>query len=359
MADEFKEYLSIANQSLLFCEILKIQPIPETTKPVSPIFTAGKFNKKDVTNLLGTVNIPHSKPEKRKLKAMKEESVQMEFSENDFEQSIEKLRLKQRLSLSPSVTKVGEYSVQGVFNLNYVLVDKLGRLWVSDNFGHIVQTYLQGNLIKSTRTIGKSKYTVTQDEDLIITDTYKNVIYKITPDEKSSEFLKTEDWTPFSLHSSRINGDILVAMRKRPRAKITRYNKKGEEIQHIQRDNQGQELYGYPHYITENKNGDICTSDYNKEAVVVVNNLGQYRFSHIGYGSEFRPCGICTDVLSHILVCDSISNSIHLLDQDGGFLSVINSPEVSWPRDVCVDDENNLYVGQFLTNTVAVFKYLQ
>ena len=73
------------------------------------------------------------------------------------------------------------------------------------------------------------------------------------------------------------------------------------------------------------------------------------------------PYGICTDVLGHILMCDYISNTVDLLDQDGGFLSFILSPQqrVTSPLGVCVDDENNLYVGQFGTNTLTVYKFLQ
>ena len=150
-------------------------------------------------------------------------------------------------------------------------------------------------------------------------------------------------------------------MVKDKEAKVTRYSKTGKEIQNIQRDNQGQGLYSDPHYITENINGDICTSDIRNDKVVVVNKSGQHRFSYTGKRSEFYPCGICTDVLGHILVCDSHSNTVHLLNQDGGFLSVILSSQqgIQFPRGVCVDEENNLYVGQYLNNTVTVYKYLQ
>ena len=188
------------------------------------------------------------------------------------------------------------------------------------------------------------------------------MIFRITPDRKITEFIKTGNWRPISVHSSRINGDILVGMYKDGEAKVTRYSKSGKEIQNIQRDNQGQGLYRIPHYITENINGDICTSDKNN-AVVVVNKSGQHRFYYTGQRSQFYPCGICTDVLSHILVCHGsfMSGTIHLLDQDGAFLSSILSPHqgIELPRGVCVDDENNLYVGQYGTNTVTVYKYLQ
>ena len=87
---------------------------------------------------------------------------------------------------------------------------------------------------------------------------------------------------------------------------------------------------------------------------------GQYRFSYTGQGSGLRPIGICTDVLGHILVCDDVSRTVHLLDQDGGFLSVILSKQgIKNPLGLCVDNENNLFVGQYVTNTVTVYKHVK
>nr|XP_022297079.1 uncharacterized protein LOC111106631 [Crassostrea virginica] len=362
MSDEFQEYLSTTNQKLLFAKTLKIHPIPETPKPVPPAFTAGRFSKDDITKLLGKVNIPSTKPEKRKIQPMEAESAHMKSTEKQLEQSKKKSDIKQTMSLSSSVTKVREYSVPGVDSVWHISVDKSGRLWASDEKGNLVQTDLQGNLLRKIKTSGKGQgyHTATQDGDLIYTDKDKKVIYRMTPDKKITEFIKTGDWAPNTIHSSRINGDILVGMFKDKEAKVTRYSKSGKEIQNIQRDNKGQDLYIYTYYIKENINGDICTSDINKQEVVVVNKSGQHRFSYTGQGSMFGPCGICTDVLGHILVCDGVSDTVDLLDQDGRFLSFILSSQrgIKPPRGVCVDDENNLYVGQ-LTNTVKVYKYLQ
>ncbi|XP_078310568.1 uncharacterized protein LOC144618442 [Crassostrea virginica] len=363
MSDEFQQYLSLTNQKLLFSETLTIKTIPETTKPVLPVFTGGKFSKDDISKLLGRVNVPNTEPEKRKIQPMEAESTHMKSSEKQLEQSKEKSDVKKTLSLSSSVTKVREYSVPGIKSALHVSVDQSGRLWVGDNKGNLVQTDLQGNLLQKIQTSGRYEgyHTATQDGDLIYSDKDKRVIFRITPDRRITEFIKTGDWSPVSVHSSRINGDILVGMIKDREDKVTRYSKAGKEIQNIQRDNQGQELYEYPHYITENINGDICTSDCNKRAVVVVNKSGHHRFSYTGQGSLFLPYGICTDVLGHILVCDCYSNIVHLLDQDGGFLSVILSPQqgIKYPRGVYVDEENNLYVGQAVNTTLTVYKYLQ
>ena len=372
MSDEFQQHLSLANQKLIFSETLKIKTIPETTRPVPPVFIPSQFNKDDVTKILGKVNVQDIKPEKRKIQPMEAVTTHMKSTEKQLEQSTEKSDMKQ--TLSSSVTKVREHSVPGVGSVFHVSVEKSGRVWVSDSIGNLVQTDLQGKQLQKIQTSGyreEGYHTATQDGDLIYTDKDNKVIYRITPDRKITEFIETGDRTPLSVHSSRINGDLLVGMVKKRQhsrrrfeimgAKVTRYSKTGKEIQNKQRNNQGQELYRYPHYITENINGDICTSDYDKQAVVVVNKSGQHRFSYTGQGSRFYPWGICTDVLGHILVCDNASSTVHLLDQDGGFLSVILSSQqgIKSPRGVCVDEENNLYVGQYGTNTVSVYKYLQ
>ncbi|XP_052692032.1 uncharacterized protein LOC128170098 [Crassostrea angulata] len=172
--------------------------------------------------------------------------------------------------------------------------------------------------------------------------------------------VRRRDWRPYSIHSSHINGDILVGMHTDGEAKVNRYNKTGTEIQNIQRDNEGQELYRIPFYITENINGDVCVSDFNKHAVVVVDKSGQRRFSYTGQSSTFTPCGIYTDVLGHILVCDDDSNTVHLLNQDGRFLSLLLTQQtgIKYSCSVCVDDDNNLWVGQW-GNIVKVYKYLK
>jgi sugar lactone lactonase YvrE len=78
-----------------------------------------------------------------------------------------------------------------------------------------------------------------------------------------------------------------------------------------------------------------------------------------GQESRFWPDGICTDVLDHILVCDDFSKAVHILDQDGQFLSLLITEQHGQyiPCSLCVDDKNNLYVGQRGTNVVKVCIY--
>nr|XP_034312130.1 uncharacterized protein LOC117684384 [Crassostrea gigas] len=355
LVKQFHDYLCSKDIKTLVSKIttnLKVDPIPETTKPVPAVFTAAQYTKEDVSKLLGRVNVPDTKPEKRKIKPNK--------------------------TLKPTVpTKVKEYTVQGVDSVHHISQGNSSGLWVSDLYGNLVKTDLQGNVLQKIESSCKHGYhTITQGEELIYADRNNKVINRVTQDGTDTEFIETGEWGPISIHSSNITGDILVGMKTKTlvrnrEAKVTRYNKSGKEIQNIEIDEDGQELYSDPHYITENINGDICTSDFNKQAVVVVNKSGQHRFSYTNEASVFRPYSICTDFLGHIiLVCNiphlglfmkAYNYTIHILDQHGQFLSLLLTPgqEIEDPRSLCVDDENNLHVGQWDTNTVTVYKYLQ
>ncbi|XP_065938121.1 tripartite motif-containing protein 5-like [Magallana gigas] len=327
----FYGYLSPSNiEQLTFAlnsENLIIRPIPETSKPVLPVFTAGQHSKEDVAKLLGRLTVPNIKPVNRKIKPMETASTQLKPTGKQRKKDREKSDVKQTLSLSSSVTKVRTYTVPGVNGVYHISLGKSGRLWVSNDFGNLIQTDLQGNQLQKIQASGEYGYhTVTQDGDLIYADKQNKVINTVV------SLIFVGDWKPLSIHSSHINGDIPVGMDKDSKAKVTRYNKTGKEIPNIQRDNKGQ-------------------------TTQVLLQRSEVR----GQRSEFGPYGICTDVLGHILVCDGFSKTVHLLDQYGQFLSLLRTEQqgVKYPRSVFVDDENNLWVGQCLTNTVAVYKYLQ
>lgn len=104
-------------------------------------------------------------------------------------------------------------------------------------------------------------------------------------------------------------------------------------------------------------------SDKEKKALVVVDSFGGHRFDYLGYHSQLSPGGICTDVYRHILVADCHFNnsSIHILDQDGKFLLVLLSTQECENIQflaLCVDDKNNLYVGDE-GKQIKVYKYLK
>lgn len=125
-----------------------------------------------------------------------------------------------------------------------------------------------------------------------------------------------------------------------------------------------QQFFKQPLYITENNNGDVVVSD-NKNAVVVTDCEGKHRFNYIGHppGSRLSPRGICTDSLSHILVVDTNTKSVHMINQDGQFLLYLltnsQSQDIHYISCLSYDVNNSrLWVGSWKKNNVSVYRHI-
>lgn len=161
-----------------------------------------------------------------------------------------------------------------------------------------------------------------------------------------------------------LTGNLLIGMSNEDSncSKIARHHWLGHQLQTIQYDTAGHELYFGPCYITENNNGDVIVSDW-KKGVVVTDNEGRHRFTFTEdpYGYAISPKGICTDPLSHILVC--VLHKVMMLDMDGQFISYILSmpPESMIVTNSLSFDPNThcLWVGSVSSETILVYKYLE
>lgn len=98
-------------------------------------------------------------------------------------------------------------------------------------------------------------------------------------------------------------------------------------------------------------------------AVVVTDREGIHRFSYTGQPPKLQlsPLGICTDALSHILVCDELTHAVQLLDKDGQLLSnlLIKPSGIISPSCLCYDFKTDLlWVGSDVNYSVCLYKYL-
>lgn len=184
---------------------------------------------------------------------------------------------------------------------------------------------------------------VKKDGNLIYTD-YKNktVNKVIITHEKENmhnieKLITLKGWEPLNVCSTS-SDDLLVVMfnKNGKETKGVRYSgclRKQQTIQYSDEKNK-KPLYSscqQNKYISENKNLNICVSDYGACAVVVVDKAGTFRVRYTGVSSNakgslnFRPYGITTDSQSRILTADPDNSCIHILDQDGNFLRYIDS----------------------------------
>ncbi|XP_065929399.1 uncharacterized protein [Magallana gigas] len=244
------------------------------------------------------------------------------------------------------------------------------RVWVSDTENNLILTDTRGDPLHHVKDSqgALGLHTVNSESELIYIDRNYN-INKLSKDmNTTTTIIESTDssWEPLCVYWSPSTGDLLVGMRyiHIKTGKVTRYNKSGQLIQTIQHDNTGRGLCK-PNYITENYNGDVVVSDYDypSGAVVVTERGGRHRFSYTGRpsGSRLEPLGICTDALSHILVCDGDTKTVQMLDQDGQFLShlLTESQEMGEPWSLSYDvNTHRLWVGSQDNNKVCVYRYI-
>eukprot|EP00105_Crassostrea_gigas_P039449 XP_019923597.1 PREDICTED: uncharacterized protein LOC105330315 [Crassostrea gigas] len=257
-------------------------------------------------------------------------------------------------------------TVTGVYRCVHISCVTSDRVWVSDEYKLLLTdtTGVPLHRVKDSCS-GSGLHTVNSESELIYIDRNSN-INKLSKDMKTTTtFIERTDstWEPQCVYWSPSTGDLLVGMYSydTDTAKVTRYNQSGKLTQTIQKDNTGRGLYRKPNYITENNNGDVVVSDYG--AVVVTERGGRHRFSYTGHpsGSGLWPHGICTDALSHILVCDDRTNTVQMINKDGQFLShlLTESQEMGKPWSLSYDvNTHYLWVGSRLHNKVCVYSYI-
>uniref|UniRef100_K1QHB9 Uncharacterized protein n=1 Tax=Magallana gigas TaxID=29159 RepID=K1QHB9_MAGGI len=265
-------------------------------------------------------------------------------------------------------------TVTGVRHCYHISCVTSDRVWVSYR-NNLILTDTTGvplhRVEDSCRDLyGGGLHTVNSESELIYIDRNYN-INKLSKNMKTTTtFIERTDftWGPWCVYWSPSTGDLLVGMYyiHTYTGKVTRYNQSGQLTQTIQHDNTGRGLYSGPRYITENNNGDVVVSDSRSGAVVVTERGGRHRFSYTEppSGLRLQPYGICTDALSHILVCDGKTKTVQMLNKDGQFLLhlLTESQEMGELGSLSYDvNTHHLWVGSGSwcdNNTVVIYRYI-
>lgn len=187
----------------------------------------------------------------------------------------------------------------------------------------------------------------------------------IVREGKISKLLDLSGWIPFGV-TFNADDDLMVCMRREDyqESKVGIFSQ-GKLKKEIQFDETGKPLFSASRnnmYIKENANKDICVSDWNACAVIVLKSSGELRFRYTGNLSrsfkQFYPHGIVTDNYCRILVVDRKNDCLHVIDRNGKFLTYITC-SLQDPYVLSIDPDENVWVGEYDTGCVKVIKYLE
>nr|XP_022304426.1 uncharacterized protein LOC111111630 [Crassostrea virginica]XP_022304427.1 uncharacterized protein LOC111111630 [Crassostrea virginica] len=270
--------------------------------------------------------------------------------------------------------------------LNIILLDTatgetLHRVEPSSIYGIGTHTVnCKGELIYVTQQEIENSETdelIYGDELLYVYKKRENSIITLRKDMETTTTLKGDPdimWEPLSVYCSPFSGDLLVGYFSdiSVTGKVVRYDSTGKITQTI---NPLDDLYRFPRYITENNNGDVVVSDWFGHsyqapscftvyggAVVVMSGEGDHRFSYRSPPSSrsrlaLAPAGICTDVMSHILVSDEITHTVHMLDRDGKFMLHIYIGQTPYSLSYDVNT-HVVWVSSLKDNMLYKYRYI-
>ncbi|XP_062575686.1 uncharacterized protein LOC134237583 [Saccostrea cucullata] len=336
-------------------DLEKYKRLPIKIVPSLPNFTPGRIQGGELSKLFGSLAPSSMTTDEQGYRlGIKQKLPEAEFC----------LPEKQLLDEPETVTTI----VTGYERLYNVACLSDEEIWTSGN-GNIMKLFSinQGSLLKSIRTKSGNwpcDIAVTKIGDLAYTD-HKDRTVNIVKNEKIEKVIRLKKWKPLG-NCVTSSGNLLVILMSNDgkQTKVVQYYG-SIEIESIQFKGTDKPLYSESEekHITENKNLDICVSDNEAGAVVVVNRAGKPRFRYTGHtpapkNQPFSPRGITTDSQSHILTADISNDCIHIIDQDGHFLRYIECG-LSYPIGLCSDTNDNLFVAEWENRKVKKIKYLQ
>nr|XP_034326260.1 uncharacterized protein LOC105344127 [Crassostrea gigas] len=326
-------------------EIQRFKPMiekQETLKEFSqysfPIFFECKIDPNYLQTYFGYVE----KTQEKKMSLLENE-----FKENDLP--------GRRILDVPTVTSVIDTGFPANEKNNNRLYDMAvtddNKVWMGGYSKELKLFDLQGHLHHTVSITNIGMYLCMYNEQVV----YSGIkdVKMISDTDTVVTMFTTGDWEPYGVTSAE-SGDLLVCLRKDDQNKVVRYSSTGTVLQEIQYDSQCQPLYKQTNYITENVNGDIIVTDWEKKAVIAVDRLGIFRYSYSGVTYST----VATDSVGHVIVTDFNGDKIHMLDRDGRFLRyIIPERGINKPRGVCILGDGEMMVGENLTGIAKRIKY--
>lgn len=282
----------------------------------------------------------------------------------------------QRLVSAPSIGEKKELlqeaelvgSFHGVYEeLRRVRCIGNEQAWLSGSaHGTLTRMNMSGQVLETvtvTHGYAPKDMAIMADQQLIYCDV-GNLSINAVKNGNSKVISRFNKWLPTSICTTSKAGSLLVGMISKDQrsGRVVRYVG-SKAKQKMQFDEKHQDLFKKPSSVAENINENVCVIDSSAPCLVVLGRSGLFRFRY--NGSErtrtysFYPSGLATDSMGQIIVGDRMNTCLDIVDKDGQFVRSLAGSILNIPSAISIDDEENLWVGEFHTGQVKIIKYLQ
>jgi sugar lactone lactonase YvrE len=203
--------------------------------------------------------------------------------------------------------------------------------------------------------------------DVLVTDSYLDGVYTITPKAKFAVPLALKEalGQPTGIAYDADKAWLYVVDTAAHHVKV--FDKDGAPIQTIGRRGIEQGEFNFPTMLWRDTNGVLYVTDSLNFRVQAFDAegrfLGMFGRHGDGTGDHARPKGVATDRFGHIYVVDALFHAVQIFDRQGGFLLNVGSQgrdvgEFWLPSGVFVAPDDRIYVADSHNQRVQVFRYV-
>lgn len=161
-------------------------------------------------------------------------------------------------------------------HISHLYLSKTSYIWASSDRGKLGLFDSSGNDKRSIETCStySGHFTIAildKEEHIFWVHNEKKLVKKEGKNENKT-VTETGDWEPISILFSAEEEIFFVGKAMDNDAKINRYKKnwvKDNDIHKHKENGKSRNLFQYPAYLAQNKNGDLCVSDNNRRVIVV------------------------------------------------------------------------------------------
>ncbi|MDP2068537.1 MAG: 6-bladed beta-propeller [Lutibacter sp.] len=201
--------------------------------------------------------------------------------------------------------------------------------------------------------------------ELLITDSRLNAVYKLNEAEKKLTVLNTnlQLQQPTGIAYSEVSKEIWIVETAAHRISIL--NEKGELIKTIGRRGDASGEFNFPTSIWIDKIGNAYVIDALNFRVQIFNKEGEVIsiFGEAGNATGYfaRPKGIATDSKGNIYISDALYHTVQVFDITGNFLYQFGEQgrdkgQFWMPAGIYIDDNDFIYVADMYNARVQIFQ---